>query len=89
MRMSPKTEAQFAASKEPEDELAGTTEEFEERIGELDEHIEDAKDGLRARSDEADEGDIDLDGLDDEDLDDDDPLAFDDPEEDDLDDEAE
>ena len=83
--MSPKTEAQFAANKEPEDELAGTTEEFEERIGALDEHIEDAKDGLRARRDEADEEDIDLDDLDDEDLDDDeDPLAFDDPEQDDF-----
>jgi hypothetical protein len=88
MRMSPKTEAQFAANQEPEDELAGTTEEFEERIGHLDEHIEESKEGLRARRDEAGEEDLDLDDLDDEELDDDeDPLAFDDPEEDDFDDE--
>jgi hypothetical protein len=82
--MSPDTETELQRGRDAEDALEGQADELEERIGELGDHIDDAKDGLRARSDEID--DLDLDDDEDEDADED-PLAFDDPEEDEEDDE--
>ena len=85
--MSPQAEMERLSSMEPDEELEGTADEFEERVDRLRNDIDDAKQGLRARREDADE---DPDLLDDEevdDVDDDDPLAFDDPEADELDEE--
>jgi hypothetical protein len=83
--MSPESETPLLSSEEPEKDLEGTADELEERVDRLGDHIDDAKQGLRARREDADE-DPGLDDLDDEEIDpDEDPLAFDDPEADDLD----
>jgi hypothetical protein len=79
--MAPDTETELQRSHDAEDELEAQADELEERVGKLGDHIDEAKEGLRARRDEADDEDFD-----EEDLDDDDPLAFDDPEEDEDDD---
>jgi hypothetical protein len=78
--MSPDTDTELERSKDAEDALEAQGDELEERVGVLEEHIEDAKTGLRARREDADEE------VDDEDSGDDDPLAFDDPEADEEDD---
>ena len=84
--MSPQGEKERLDRMEPDEGLEGTADELEERLDRLGHHSDDAKQGLRARREDADE---DPDLLDDEDLGDDeeDPLAFDDPEADDIDDE--
>jgi hypothetical protein len=73
--MSPDTETELDRSKDAEDALEAQGDELETRVGALEERIDDAKTGLRARKDDADAEDSD-----DDDDSDDDPLAFDDPE---------
>jgi hypothetical protein len=80
--MSPDTDTELQRSDDAEKALEAQTDELEERVERLGDHIDDAKDGLRARREEAEDEDPD----EDEDLDDD-PLAFDDPEQDEEDDE--
>ncbi|MEA2178687.1 MAG: hypothetical protein QOG77_1984, partial [Solirubrobacteraceae bacterium] len=53
--MSPDTETELQRSKDAEDALEKQADELEERVGKLEEHIEDAKTGLRARREDADE----------------------------------
>jgi uncharacterized membrane protein len=78
--MAPDIDTDLQRSKDADGELEAQADELEERVLQLGDEIEDAKDGLRARSEEADEEEPD-----EEDDGDDDPLAFDDPEEDDED----
>ena len=81
--MPPDTDTELRRGEDAENALESQADELEERVAELGDHIDDAKEGLRARREDADEGDVD------DDDDSDDPLAFDDPEadEDDEDDE--
>jgi hypothetical protein len=80
--MSPDTDTELRRGRDAEDALDAKADAMEDRVEELGEHIDDAKGGLRARRDEADDADYD----DEDDDSDDDPLAFDDPEADDEDD---
>jgi hypothetical protein len=79
--MSPDTDTELQRRDDADGGLEATGDELEERIEKLDEHIDEAKKGLRARAEDADD-----DELEEEDGDED-PLAFDDPEADEEDDE--
>ena len=71
----PETETELPRGNDAEGDLDARADELEERVERLGDHIDDAKEGLRARREDAEDTDID------EDPDvDDDPLAFDDPE---------
>lgn len=78
--MTPDTDTEQRRGEEAEAALESQADELEERAAELGDHIEEAKTGLRARREDADDGD-------DDDGDGDDPLAFDDPEADEEDEE--
>jgi hypothetical protein len=81
--MSPDTETELQRGREAGDALDAQADELQERVETLDDHIDDAKQGLRARREETDDPDYD----EEDDDSDDDPLAFDDPEADEDDDE--
>ena len=70
--MTPDTDTEQRAGEDAEDALESQADELEERVAKLGDDIDDAKQGLRARKEDADDGD-------DDDADAD-PLAFDDPE---------
>jgi hypothetical protein len=72
--MPPDTDTELRHGEDAEDALESQADEMEQRVAKLGDHIDEAKEGLRARREDADEGDVD------EDDDSDDPLAFDDPE---------
>ena len=78
-RTSP-TLSRSGAGEDAEEALESQADELEERVAKLGDDIDDAKEGLRARKEDADDGD-------DDGGDGDDPLAFDDPEADEDDDE--
>jgi hypothetical protein len=82
--MAPDTDTELRRDEDAEEALESRIDEMDERVGELGGHIEDARKGLRARREDADEDFDDVDDADDDD--DDDPLAFDDPDEDEEDD---
>jgi hypothetical protein len=78
--MTPDTDTEQRAGEDAEEALESQADELEERVAKLDDDIDEAKKGLRARKEDADDGDDDDDGGDD-------PLAFDDPEADEDDEE--
>jgi predicted nucleic acid-binding Zn-ribbon protein len=67
------TDTELQRGDDAEKALESQADELEERVAELGDSIDDAKKGLRARKEDADDGDDDDDGGAD-------PLAFDDPE---------
>jgi hypothetical protein len=71
--MTPDTDTEQRPGEDAEKALESQADELEERVAKLGEDIDDAKQGLRARKEDADDGDDDDDGGAD-------PLAFDDPE---------
>ncbi len=70
--MPPDTDTELRRGEEAQDALESQADELEKRIGELGDDIDEAKKGLVARKEDADDDADDDDG--------DDPLAFDDPE---------
>ena len=71
----PDTETELQRGNDAEGDLETQADELEERVDRLGDQIDDAKEGLRARREEAEDTDIEEDPDADED-----PLAFDDPE---------
>jgi len=78
--MTPDTDTEQRPGEDAEGALESQADELEERVAKLGDDIDDAKQGLRARKEDADDGD-------DDGGDGDDPLAFDDPEADEDDEE--
>jgi predicted nucleic acid-binding Zn-ribbon protein len=74
------TDTELQRGEDAEKALESQADELEERVAELGDSIDDAKKGLRARKEDADDGEEDESNGDD-------PLAFDDPEADEDDDE--